>query len=106
MRRRQKRSLLGWHRGKYRSPPGSDAAAADDVKHNMYGCSPCPDCTGVHRWPTLGVHPEHPSSIVCDDCGRAVPYMEPLDGRDPTYEEQSVARVTARVELLLPQEGA
>lgn len=36
---------------------------------NLYGCTPCPQCGAVYRWPTQTVHPKHPKSIICDDCG-------------------------------------
>lgn len=36
---------------------------------NLYGCLPCPRCDAEFRWPTQVVHPEHPQSIICDDCG-------------------------------------
>lgn len=36
---------------------------------NMYGCVPCPKCKSEYRWPTQAVHPTHPSSVLCDDCG-------------------------------------
>lgn len=46
---------------------------------NIYGCLPCPDCESRYRWPTRDVHPEQPSMIVCDDCGRAVEYEKVED---------------------------
>ncbi len=44
-----------------------------DSKHtNMYGCLPCPKCGSKFRWPSQDVHPQHPSAIICDDCGHVV----------------------------------
>lgn len=45
----------------------------DDPRRNMFGILPCPKCEGTHRWPTQPVHPKHPSSIICDDCGHIEP---------------------------------
>ena len=54
-------------------------------ERNMYGCLPCPTCGSIYRWPTQKVHKEHPSSIVCDECGRIKPYKTNEDGW--TYDE-------------------
>lgn len=40
---------------------------------NMFGLLPCPKCKGEHRWPTQPIHPKHPRSILCDDCGHVEP---------------------------------
>lgn len=42
---------------------------------NMYGVLPCPQCSSPYRWPSQPVHPQHPDSIVCDDCG----FVEKID---------------------------
>lgn len=55
---------------------------------NMYGCLPCPRCGSRYRWPTVASHAEHPSSIVCDDCGLVQKYAVREDGNFadmPTY---------------------
>ena len=45
----------------------------EDPKANMYGCLPCPMCGSKYRWSTQPVHPKHPNSIICDDCGDVTP---------------------------------
>lgn len=40
---------------------GRDWVDNNDPRANMYGCTPCPECGSVYRWPT-------PTTVVCDDC--------------------------------------
>lgn len=41
----------------------------ENPQANMYGVLPCPKCGSHYRWPSQPVHPQHPDSIICDDCG-------------------------------------
>jgi len=40
-------------------------------ERNMYGCTPCPKCGGVHRYPFTE---KGRKVIACDDCGRRGPW--------------------------------
>jgi hypothetical protein len=46
----------------------------ENPNNNMYGISPCPQCSSVHRWPSQIIHKVHPGSIICDDCN----FIEPI----------------------------
>jgi hypothetical protein len=40
----------------------------DNLKSNLYGCLPCPQCNSIGRYFTLSTHKTHPNHIVCDQC--------------------------------------
>lgn len=58
----------------------------NDPTRNMFGLKPCPECGSRYCWPTQPTHREHPSSVVCDDCGWHEP-LEELTGGPAMMEE-------------------
>lgn len=50
-----------------------------DPNANMYGCTPCPECNGKHRYPmrnVVGLAVQNPDvlKVVCNDCGYVVSF--------------------------------
>jgi hypothetical protein len=57
-----------------------------DPSRNMFGLLPCPACGSRFRWPTQATHPQHPSAVLCDDCGRVEPIAEDRDEQERTSD--------------------
>lgn len=43
---------------------------------NMYGCSPCPKCEDVFRYPRFD-YEKGVGAVHCDDCGFVEPWTDP-----------------------------